>query len=344
MNFRLSSKHYFRVEERRSEDQLTMDFGEFSPFPLNCSKKESVVTIVHAAGFGSFFNCIQISSKQYFVSGAGAKASLHTSIPAELAEHGGMELIKLLNQATLRFPRFLRPLTARVFRILVLLFYSRILSRIINRRENGLAVFFPTGAATGHISLADAAMNLKKGNEAILSHEHLHFLQHIDGERIGKEVKNLGAFIPAKDHNNGTLLYILERREVEARLHEMVLSYYRATKILPLDPESFLDILFASPSFHGGVIVPLQMEGYFSGKDVQRFTERDEMFPEQLAMAFAYMTDRQIEYRYITEVLVVMYGNLLRYYGDENASKRYLAKLMRPNLYDILYGEKSLAE
>jgi hypothetical protein len=33
-----------------------------------------------------------------------------------------------------------------------------------------------------------------------------------------------------------------------------------------------------------------------------------------------------------------MYGNLLRYYGDEAASESYLKDIDRPNFYDELYG------
>lgn len=67
------------------------------------------------------------------------------------------------------------------------------------------------------------------------------------------------------------------------------------------------------------------------------------MFALQLATAFAYMTDSSCEYRFITEVLAVMYGNLLRYYGDRTASQIYLDSIRRPNLYDVLYGPEASA-
>ena len=44
--------------------------------------------------------------------------------------------------------------------------------------------------------------------------------------------------------------------------------------------------------------------------------------------------------RFITEVLTVMYGNLLRYYGDETASSAFLFDIARPNLYDVLYDKQ----
>lgn len=218
-----------------------------------------------------------------------------------------------------------------------------VLSRIMYRRENGLGVFFPTADSSGRISLTEASMSLKAGIEPVVSHEHLHFLQHQDSERHGKVVKNLSQFLREKDHGNLTLLYILEKREVEARLHEMVLSWYRTMKELPLTPERFLDILCASPCFYDRVMEFLRMDGYAVGNDVTSCEERDTMCSSQLGDAFAYMTDSHCQYRFVTEVLTVMYGNLLRYYGDEGASRRYLADISRPNLYDTLYGADSIA-
>lgn len=42
--------------------------------------------------------------------------------------------------------------------------------------------------------------------------------------------------------------------------------------------------------------------------------------------------------RYIYEVLPVFYSRLLRYYGDENASRKFSDQIIRPNFYDQLYG------
>ncbi len=42
--------------------------------------------------------------------------------------------------------------------------------------------------------------------------------------------------------------------------------------------------------------------------------------------------------RFITEVMPVMYGNLLKYYGDDVMSSKFLAQIARPNLYDELYA------
>jgi hypothetical protein len=343
MSFRLPLKHYFRVEERRSNDQLAMDFREFPPFPLRCTEKDSVVRIVRAAGIGGLLNCLQISRKWFFIGGSGPDVSIRSSIESELARYGAMELVEHLNNGTRRCPKNIRPLVVRAFMLGLVLLQTFVLSRIMYRSENGLGVFFPTDDSSGRISLTEAATSLRTGIEAILSHEHLHFLQHQDGERHEKVVKNLSQFVREKSHGNVTLLYILEKREVEARLYELVLSWYRTKKELPLTPEGFLDILCASPCFYERVVEFLRMDGYAVGKDVTFCEERDTMFSSQLGDAFAYMTDSHCQYRFVTEVLTVMYGNLLRYYGDKEACQRYLAEISRPNLYDSLYGTDSIA-
>lgn len=198
MSFRLPLKHYFRVEDRRSNDQLTMDFGEFPPFPLRCTEKDSVVRIVRAAGIGGLLNCLQISRKWFFVGSSGPDVSIRSSIESEMARYGAMELVELLNSGTRRCPIGVRPLVVRGFMLALVLFQAWVLSRIMYRRENGPGVFFPTDDSSGRISLTEASMSLKAGIEPVLSHEHLHFLQHRDGERHGKVVKNLSQFIREK--------------------------------------------------------------------------------------------------------------------------------------------------
>lgn len=338
MNFHLPFKHSFHVEERCSNKQLAMDFEEFPPYPLNCKRSDSVVRIIRASGLGEVVNCFQISRKLFYVSSADSGARVSCSIRSEKVGQDGMEIVDIINDANRHVPTLFRSLTARIFRSVLVTWYSFVLLRIIRRRENGLGLFFPTDQMSGQITLTRDLSLLKSREEAILSHEHLHFLQHRDGEDHSKIMMNLSALIPEKDHGNGTLLYILQKREVEARLHEIVLNFYRAKKCLPISTEGFVELLWTSQCFREDVMEPLLLQGFSLGGGLEILPEREAMFPSQLANAFAYMTDSQCQYRFVTEVLAVMYGNLLRYYGDEVASLRYLAHISRPNLYDTLYG------
>lgn len=63
MEFRLPLKHFFRLQERGSNEQLATDFEEFPPYPLNCTRLDSVVRIVRASGVGGMVNCSVNSRK-----------------------------------------------------------------------------------------------------------------------------------------------------------------------------------------------------------------------------------------------------------------------------------------
>lgn len=343
MNFSLPFKHVFQLRERSSTEQLALDFGEFPPFPLTSRSSDKIIRIVRASGVGEILNCFQISRKLFRIGSVDTGAQVSFSIRSDPSARDGMEIIDALNAATRQFSMRFRPLAARIFRTALVVWYSFVLARIIRRRDGGLGLFFPTDDTTGQITLTGASPPGKAREEALLSHEHLHFLQHRDGEEHVKLMKNPSALIPENSHGNRQLLYILEKREVEARLHEIVVMFYRANRSLPLSTDGFIELLSTSRSMRDEVMEPLRLQGYTLGMGRDVCEEREAMFALQLATAFAYMTDSSCEYRFITEVLTVMYGNLLRYYGDRTASQIYLDSIRRPNLYDVLYGPEASA-
>lgn len=125
--------------------------------------------------------------------------------------------------------------------------------------------------------------------------------------------------------------------EVEARLHESVLSFYRVYRQLPMTIPIFLGMLAANQQY--GELVGLTLESMgvnFDRLDLT-FPERGKMSAEQLESLLVYINTPELTCRFITEVLPVMYGNLLSYYGDEDASNTFLQNIVRPNLYDDLY-------
>ena len=133
------------------------------------------------------------------------------------------------------------------------------------------------------------------------------------------------------------LLYVLEKREMEARLHEIVLSFYRLHQRLPVTVTQFLGLLASSRIFGEVVRINLEaMEVPFDNTYGEYDGRIDMAAIEIEAAHFAMRYETQG--RYIVEVLPVMYGNLLKYYGDHDASQALLAGISRPNLYDELYA------
>lgn len=134
------------------------------------------------------------------------------------------------------------------------------------------------------------------------------------------------------------LLYLLQKKEVEARLHESVLSFYLSHRRLPMTVSSFLGMLAASQQFGEYVSLILARSGTSFDRRVKMYPERDDMYAEQLESIFVFIETPELASKFITEVMPVMYGNLLRYYGDEVASQNFLSEIERPNFYDELYG------
>lgn len=133
------------------------------------------------------------------------------------------------------------------------------------------------------------------------------------------------------------LKYILERNEVEARLHELVVSFYSAHKNLPLSVPGFLALLAAGKQLGSLVSDTLAAENVEFDPVLGEFIERDKMQARDLEMILLSIP-HNLSLRFIAEVLPVMYGNLLKYYGDGVASREFLAQISRPNFYDQLYA------
>ena len=330
-------KNYFRIQQRSSSDQLAKDFGEFPPYPLQCKPLEHKVDIIEAGGAGQGVSCLRMAWRIIQIQGSGSKTRLIANIDLGAIWHERLDAYNAeISQAqkgsgwlAVRLERF-----ARVFLLAMQLLTT------IRSNKQGIAVFIPTNTASGQINLMEKIAARKLDIEAYISHEHIHFLQHVDGQPSGKWQVNAGTVLAPEKQTNQELLYFLDKKEVEARLHEIVLSHYRATRELPLDPQGFFDLLASSAVFGGELMDVLRDVGHNVPSGSGKYIERDTVWPDVLAYAIWRLESEYI-YPFVTEVLSVMYGNLLRYYGDENTSITYLSKIPRPNLYDIAYGHCS---
>ena len=136
------------------------------------------------------------------------------------------------------------------------------------------------------------------------------------------------------------VLYYLDKKEVEARLHEVVLSYYRDEKELPVNKEGFIKLLLSiedinkiTQKYLGFTDIHVEL----GSREIEvRATDMSKGFQFALLCAG---NDKETASKYITEVLPVMYGNLLLYYGDSVMSQQFMREIERPNLYDRIYGQ-----
>lgn len=240
--------------------------------------------------------------------------------------------------------------------------------------------------------LPDKSVNFEQ--QATISHEHIHYLQrvfydhnnyfplerksdfyYIDillencDEKIAKKIRDdLGL----KDYLN----YLFGKEEVEARIHEVLLSYYRYACVIPCSAHDFLTLLIDSSKKVQEVILAdlkrsVEDEVAFTANDLEQvekaveasgksalhqylwlkcFKEKFEIESEssegsksyQQRSAYA-LDDLVLMFKvagvdFIANVMPLLYANLLSYYGDNTLSEKVRAEVNDIGLYERMYG------
>lgn len=324
--------YFYKRFERTSVRQLHEDFGEFPPTPLQCSLPAISFVVVRVRGPGTWVNYWRRSAELL---------QAYEAAPETVAP----ELLELLsdfrradaqtNPASGQARIAHRYLLPRPFVLAALIFGFW---RFETHRKRMLGHVLPITKHDRQLTLYGRSSGRDGLEDEVLTHEHIHFLQHQNAERQNKEMRDPHQILGKKWSQDRFIIYLLERLEVEARLHELVLSYYRARHTLPQTVEGFLGML-ADWDEIGEYLVKvtasagLKMQGIGS-----TFTPRSVVHGAQLGDLLSFLKDPDVTKRFVSEVLPVMYANLLRYYGDAHASVHFLAQIPRPNLYDRLYS------
>ena len=182
--------------------------------------------------------------------------------------------------------------------------------------------------------------------EHVITHEHIHFLQYQFAEVDNnfstntKRTRNPGLLFEQEYSREPVLLYLLERNEVEARLHEIVLSSYRHSGRLPTSLAGFLRLVSLNKEI-GIFLFKKKNSSYLFIEDWRNedniYKTRSESIGKSLRILLANMLDTSTREKFAVEVLAPMYFNLLSYYGDIKASDTFGRQIERPCLYDRLY-------
>lgn len=319
----------YSVELRSSQDQLRDDFGEFPPVPLQCKSLTGHFNVVRTRGIGDAWHDALTNFRLF-------RLPKTAPLSTDLLTLVGIETARNLREANDTLGR-----TAPAFGALML--GVKFFARVAKEAWRGpgqpkiLACYLPVFKDEGRIVIkAGRLRGVAEG--PLISHEHIHVLQHRSEEPQSKQVRSPEMLLSQEDLDRPFVLYLLEKNEAEARLHECVLSFYRAHRHLPTTLTQFLGLLASSKEL--GPVVELVFETPDKRLDREWATyPARELSPvEQLAHLLLCIKAPALIYGYITEVLPVMYGNLLRLYGDEVASKAFLDCVQRPNLYDELYS------
>jgi hypothetical protein len=329
-------RRFYSVEVKTSEQQLLDDFGEFPPTPLRCESLRGEFKVVRTHGIGEIYQDF-VLQKALFNSLDSDPQSISTEAKNFL---GGAEFMLKFRDALDYFSGG-SAFGKRVLISMTLGFqFLKKTTRAIwfgPTRPDVLGAFIPLHKDEAQIFIkAGRHRKRQKSDASTVSHEHLHLLQHRNPEDHSRHVKAPQDFLTEKGLSDAYILYFLEKKEVEARLHECVLSFYRAHRQLPLTTSGFLGLLASSRECGLNYALRLKLMGV-TVVEFGEYSERDVMWAAQLTFILHNFKTNELAYRFITEVLTVMYGNLLKYYGDPVASKSYLEAISRPNLYDEMY-------
>jgi len=126
---------------------------------------------------------------------------------------------------------------------------------------------------------------------------------------------------------------------MEARLHEFVLSYYREFRSIPLNFDGFILLIAGCKELSGFVLDAINKcnSDLLSENIINSYSVREKEFARDIDFALLAMKSHDLRYKFISEVLAIMYGNLIGYYGDHETSYTFLSQIKGPNLYDRIY-------
>lgn len=321
-------RHFYLVQYRSSREQLELDFGHFPPAPLRCEDLKGSWNLIRVAGVGQAYQDFKVFRALMKVVEGGDKAAIDRDMSSD-AEY---QMMRRVVEDLRRFPRLMT----------VILWLMPILLSVRPYFSKKPAVHSRDGVTGYFNALLPSDIIIRETSErvsddGVVSHEHIHLLQHRDGEAHCRGLQSPATLLSDKALTVPQLQYFFEKKEVEARLHECVLSCYRAWGYLPLTVNDFLSLLTSSECLGWLVSGVLSEEPTLNVLPQKPYVEREPEFASQLEMILLSMRTPELERRFVTEVLPVMYANLLRYYGDTTASEHILSELDRPNLYDVLY-------
>lgn len=332
-------RHFYSVERKTSAGQLRDDFGDYPPAPLRSKDLPCEFDIVRTRGIGEICHTLIVFNRIFRDTEYGTQC-----LSADFMEHFGADQMLALRNTLDSFGRGAKFIKPAVITLALGLMGIKLTVRMflsMHQESRALGCFLPVRKHESEILVkAGRHSRLSRSEAPTISHEHIHLLQYKDSEDRLRYANSPERLLNKEGLAMPFLIYVLERNEVEARLHESVVSFYRAHGRLPMTLPMFLGMLAASHQIGEQVSLILECAGVRFDRIDLTYPERGVIFVEQLEWVLVYINTTELQRRFITEVLTVMYGNLLRYYGDETASETFLLEVARPNLYDDLYSKQ----
>ncbi|MDO6671350.1 hypothetical protein [Cobetia amphilecti] len=193
-----------------------------------------------------------------------------------------------------------------------------------------------------NLSLNDSAIVLYSRNlseypeeykRSIITHEHMHLIQYFYKSKFSIKVKHLSNtamnYVFSVDKlKRDYFCYIISEQELEVRIHEMLVSYYRAYDKLP---ESLSELETCYLEYIIGENYDKNGNVYVSKMVYRNHTNADDL-------RLIYMSVKpKFDEIFMSELIGVLYANLLDYYGLDYRSKVIRSEIAGPNLSSYLY-------
>lgn len=358
---KIIATHYKKVLST-SVNQFEQDFGCYPPAPLRGDKPKTKFSIIYVTSLGKVVYQIDMI-RRLVNSDESSKSSVFIKDESliKLAESikktrrvfydskfsflslGFIKriFVALVFLATLPF--ILIPLLFISFRLIYI--FMRLAFKKSETHGEFLAVL-----NNEHEILINSKIKGSEREEAVKSHEHIHLVQYLSridssyNNENKSNLKNPQDIIDSVFLDNRYINYLFEMDETEARLHEVVLSYYRARGSLPLTLSGFFDMLATAHNL-GELVRKVCGDGsdLFGSSSINRvfYFVRDDNTATDLMYLIVSIANGDLQKRFILEVLPVMYGRLIMYYGDSISGIDFLAQIDRPNIYDKFYSQFS---
>ncbi len=355
---------YSKKIKSNNTEQLTKDFGEFPPKPLKSNIKNKPFTIVYLSWFALRLHKLKL----FFKTRKTDDENINSTQLIEFKKLLNEELTPKINKSKHNLKSIARKikkenlptkisalitiiLLAPLLIIAALLFTIYLTASLViimnkSNYKNTLGFYVNEKVMEGEININTGLIKkLKSNTESVISHEHLHLLQSQSGD-MGDITKRNDLLksrseILLDNTDDEALLYLLDRFECEARLHELIVDFYQENNILPVSYKEFIGALLSCDvlsNFFGKIFITKNSDIEYPV--FKRFSIRQQDTLEEFQDMIEGIKDEfVVKERFSKEVLPTMYANLLRYYGDKAASDNMLESIPSTDMYDHLYIE-----
>jgi hypothetical protein len=338
-------RYFYYEESRSSKCQLEKDFGCYPPSPISAKEFGSEFVVVKIRGLGCIYPYILNAKRLWRTKDISEVPEAYHECWKQLLSVKD-ELAEVRNKLT----SITNTIVGKVLLVIILIIVTPIMVPMIfwkflifviknyHHMDQKLKGYFIPLFTDENRVMVNNGRSKNMDVEVVVTHEHIHMLQHMNKEVSCNNSKCAEILLADEWRNDKLLLYILEKNELEARLHEIVISYYRNNNRLPVTTEGFIELLASSTQF--GLVITKSM-GLKTSTDAQSvikcYEERSKQIAMEIELILFCIKDNNLRRQFINEVLTVMYGKLIKYYGDENLSSNLLKSISRPNLYDRIY-------